>query len=167
MRRVVYGSIIVAAISAIGVLPGCGQGAKDGLTIARVKGVVTLDGIPLEKARVDFVPVPDSDQADSDAAESNSAKKKRKVRPSASFAITDENGEFELKYDSNRLGAVLGEHTVRIHTAFVDPEIIDLKEASREKVPREYLTGSKLSFVVDSGDNWAEFELESPKVVKR
>jgi hypothetical protein len=66
--------------------------------VGEVDGVVTLDGKPLERARIEFHPNP----ADG-------------VSGLRSTAETDHEGRFSLKCDDGRAGAVVAEHRVTVH----------------------------------------------------
>ena len=82
----------VAAAVAICVLVGCGKG--DGPALAPATGVVTLDGKPLENARVMFHP------------------KEKAAR--YSYASTDASGRFQMSTFGMNDGALVGAHTVTI-----------------------------------------------------
>jgi hypothetical protein len=83
---------VMAVVSAI--VGGCGGPTIEAVPLVRVRGIVTLDGEPLEKAIVVF--------------ESNDG--------SYSYAETDARGRYDLRFDSKTRGATLGEKTVRIAT---------------------------------------------------
>ena len=89
MRRTWGG---VAAAVAICVLVGCGKG--DGPALAPATGVVTLNGKPLENARVMFHP------------------KEKAAR--YSYASTDADGRFQMSTFGMNDGALVGSHTVTI-----------------------------------------------------
>ncbi len=76
----------VAAAVAICVLVGCGKG--DGPALAPATGVVTLDGKPLENARVMFHP------------------KEKAAR--YSYASTDASGRFQMSTFGMNDGALVG-----------------------------------------------------------
>lgn len=75
-------------------LGGCGE-APPPVTV--VTGRVTIEGRPLPRVRVEFIP-----------EQATGAKFLR------SMAVTDGNGQFELTCDDGRLGAVKGWHKVVI-----------------------------------------------------
>ncbi|HVJ66442.1 MAG TPA: carboxypeptidase-like regulatory domain-containing protein [Caulifigura sp.] len=73
-------------------LAGC-SGGTDGPAIAKVSGVVTLDGAPVEGATVTFQP---------------------KAAGPTSFAITNPDGTFTMRTGSGREGAAVGDHMVGV-----------------------------------------------------
>ena len=81
---------LAAAVSMV----GCGDGK---LRTEPVRGVVTLDGVPLEGASVSFIP-------------------KNEGEGIASFGLTDANGEYRLQTLAGRVdaGTLPGEYTVTI-----------------------------------------------------
>ncbi len=118
-------------------LMGCSNTRSD---LARVSGVVTLDGQPLPRATVVFQP------------EANGP---------ASFGITDETGRYTMMYNAGVLGAVAGRHKVKITTfqegdRDADPPI----KKSPEILPDRYHGASELTAeVVASKDNQIDFSL--------
>lgn len=104
---------------------GCG-GNGDGL--APVSGTVTLDGVPLADAEVIFRPV--------------------NGRPS--FGKTDATGNYQLRYSAEKMGALLGSHSVTISTAGDQPDDEDAP-TGKEKVPAEYNSRTTLSAQVTAG----------------
>jgi hypothetical protein len=145
--------VIVSAIVATAFVPGCSSGGKDGLVLAPVEGYVELDGEPLSNARVEFNPVEVPEKT-----------KVRGASVSGSVAVTDEDGRYRLQFDSRKFGAVVGEHTVKITTADVDPGS-DLPQ--KEKVPRHYNVTTQLKETVDPGDNEIDFELTSRPISRQ
>jgi len=114
---------------------GCGSG-KD---LSKVKGVVTLNGRPLEGAVVEFQPTA--------------------TKGSPSAGKTDANGRYELMYTFNESGAVPGKHVVSIRT---EETCFDAKgnELEREeRVPAKYNTQTELKRTVEPGRNTIDFEL--------
>jgi hypothetical protein len=107
---------------------GCG-----GSGVAPVSGRVTLDGRPLEHADVTFQP-------------------EGSLRPSV--GRTDADGRYELAYKRGELGALVGEHTVRI---YVSPELV----TNPPRIPARYDRESELRREVKPGDNVFDFNLES------
>src|SRR5262245_31547028 len=82
-----------ALLGIVGFLSGCTSGPD----IAEVEGHVTLDGAPLERAYVVFLPSGGG-------------------RPGT--ARTDANGRYELRFDGARKGALIGRHEVRVYTYY-------------------------------------------------
>lgn len=80
-------SILVWAVCPIFfAVAGCGGSAR----VVPVKGILTYKGSPVPKAHLDFVP--------------------ESGRPS--WGVTDSEGRFELEYDPQTKGAVMGKHKV-------------------------------------------------------
>ncbi|PHS05447.1 MAG: hypothetical protein COA78_15280 [Blastopirellula sp.] len=119
-------------------LTGCG-GAPTYDT-GLVTGTITLDGSPLEGARVEFYP----------------------EGGSSSNGMTDASGKYELKYTKSTMGAVPGSHSVSITTYDSgDPDSEPPIAAVPEKVPTKYNTESKLNADVVLGPNEHNFDLET------
>ncbi|MBI1348939.1 hypothetical protein GC163_21920 [bacterium] len=128
---------------------GCGGGVKTP-ELAMVTGKVTINGeIPPSPLEVVYEP-----QNQGDAS----------VAGSSSMAVTDIEGKYELKYMGQKPGAVLGEHTVRIHALAgngedvgpaggADAVAIDLK------IPPQYDSASTLKQQVTAGNNDHTIEL--------
>ncbi len=117
-------------------------GCDSGQDIASVEGVVTMDGKPLPRATVQFIP---------------------EVGGRPALARTDKDGKYVLNFSGGRKGAIPGKNKVQITTLadpFLDAEGNNL--GSPETVPMEYNRQTKLSFeVVDGKKNVANFELKS------
>jgi len=113
-------------------LPGCGHGS--GSEVGKVEGVVTLDGKPLPKAQVEFLP--------------------KSGRPS--LAETAEDGSYRLQYTVDQEGALVGSHTVKIHTAVTGR--VDRRD---ELVPPRYHDKTELKAEVKPGSNTFNFDLTS------
>ena len=126
-------AVWVLATASVLSLCGCGGGG-DLPELGKVKGVVTLDGQPLAGAQVEFLP--------------------KSGRPSS--AETGEDGSYRLSYTAGEYGALVGQHTVKIHTAVDgrdDPE--------SERLPARYHSASELTADVKAGKNDFPFELTS------
>ena len=125
--------MLAAAVS------GCG--GEDGPEIAGVHGKITMDGKPLANATVVFIP--------------------ESGRPGG--ARTDEDGEYVLNFSGGRQGAMLGKNTIRISTLSDPSENEDgtTTPGSPETVPMKYNAMSELTFVVEQGDNEANFDISS------
>lgn len=119
-------------------LTGCWS---DGPEIARVEGLVTMDGKPLPNAIVMFVP-PGG-------------------RPSA--CETDANGKYVLLFSAGRKGAIPGLNRVEINTARLAYEKDGkMYPAVKESVPARYNRLTTLEFdVKPKTNNVANFELKS------
>ncbi len=112
---------------------GCG-GSKDRPALGQVHGHVTFDGKPLAHAGVVFRP--------------------QEVAGRESMGITDDNGEYVLKYIRDDLGAALGKNSVRISTQRSN-------DPRTETVPERYNKKTTLSRDVKPGDNEIDFPLTS------
>lgn len=121
-KHLVGVTLAAAALS----LPGCGDGEP---TLAEVRGTVRLDGQPLVGAMLEFNPA--------DGA--------------PSYGTTNELGDYLLRFDRHRAGAVIGNHKVRI-TA---------DEDSRVRLAAHYNDETTLTKTVEPGSNRIDFDLES------
>jgi hypothetical protein len=130
-------------------LLGC---ASEPYQVTPVSGKVTLDGKPLSKASVTFVPM---------ASAENQA-----PGPTAQ-AITDADGRFQLSIDANTPGAVVGKSRIYITTLLSDPAMDDRDAGGpirnvRDKVPERYNQKTDLVFEVPAdGTDQANFDLRS------
>jgi hypothetical protein len=114
---------------------GCGSG-----NIGTVSGTVTLDAKPLAGAVVRFQP---------DAGQSPSS------------GITDESGQYSLRYTREIEGAEIGDHTVRITTQSLgNPDADPPRPPVPERVPAKYNSNSELKAKVEAGSNTINFPLE-------
>ncbi len=124
-------------------LAGCGQ---SGPQVAKVEGIVTLDGKPLEGAYVYFR------HADGGRA---------------SRAQTDSAGHYTLNFSPSASGAIVGDNVVRI-TTFVETQMDDngkpIPGTGRpEVVPAKYHESGALTATVAPRGNSIDFPLESGK----
>src|SRR5262245_62445218 len=131
---------------------GCGIGSY---TISTVSGRVTLDGKPLAKASVTFVPM---------ATQGNQS-----PGPTAQ-GKTDADGRYTLAVDPNRPGAVVGK--CRIYITTIVPELMGKTDPDRDaggprtlvrdRVPEKYNMRTELVFdVPPGGTEKADFPLFS------
>lgn len=115
---------------------------KEGPPLGTVTGIVTLDGEPVENAFVTFMPLFQG------GTESTGADK------------TDANGYYELQYDSDRMGALVGKHQVQISTQDWQKQPDGSNIVVKERIPSQYIgPDSILEFEVVEGKNEANFEL--------
>lgn len=137
---------------------GCQFLDPDPVQLLPVGGIVILDGQPLADAKVLFVP------QDKDLGH----------RFATSYAITDDNGRFELRLSDNRSGAYAGWHYVLVskpkegsRTPTIEPistelDLDEFIDDHHDVVPRYYNVETELKFEVVPGRiNRAEFELSS------
>jgi hypothetical protein len=134
--------IVCAALITI----GCGDSREYGL--APVSGIVTLDGKPIDKARVSFQP---------QGSTTNPGP--------GSYAFCDASGHFELKTIRDEPGAVVGPHAVRITSPRPPGNSAsdsDTGPAFKDPIPTKYNYQTELTFTVPQGGTTeANFELTS------
>lgn len=144
-------SMVVVAVLAAA-MSGCGQ-KSDGPQLARVKGTVTYQGQPLQKATVVFLP----DQ--------------QGVRLAS--GITDDNGHFELMTDVPGDGVVLGKHRVTISARAAENSLTQEQQSAlllagesvplgKPLIPEKYFQfeTSGLSAEIKAGANTANFDIK-------
>lgn len=125
----------VAIVAVLCTLVGCSGQATDLPETGYVSGVVTMDGKPMTNALVVFQP---------------------RSGGRNSMGKTDKEGRYELNYNGDVKGAILGEHKVVIQTAVNNPA-----EMKKETIPAIYNSRSLLLERVDEGDNNIDFSLDS------
>ncbi|MCY2996283.1 MAG: carboxypeptidase-like regulatory domain-containing protein [Planctomycetota bacterium] len=126
--------LLFAGFTAV-LLNGCGSGD---LQLSSVSGTVTLDDRPLSDATVEFQP------------------------DSGSFSegVTDSSGNYTLRYNAKKKGALPGKHQVRItHSTRVDAQ--GQKIDGPQLLPARYNRFSELAVEVKSGSNKLDFPLKS------
>jgi hypothetical protein len=139
MRIKVSGVLLLAVVLAVS---GCDSTAIDysDLELIPVTGKVTLDDKPLVGARVRFI----GDDG------------------SGSEGVTDADGNYRLRYDSNKMGAKPGKKKVTITTAAVaamdDPDA----PGEGERIPAKYNSATELTVEVYRGQTMHDFALKSP-----
>jgi hypothetical protein len=121
-------------------LTGCGGGGEPIPELAQVTGVVTMDGAPLDGAKIIFEPQQSADKA----------------RRRASSATTESDGSYTLQYNSDASGATPGSHKVLISKMPDDPE-----QAGEQLIPAKYNNKTELTAEVKEGDNSFDFDLKS------
>ena len=115
-------------------MSGCGGGD---VSLAPVRGRVTLDGRPVANAWVKFHP----------------SKKGR-----GSLARTNSDGLYELEYTAERRGALLGDHKVEVGTR-ESTDALGNPIDRPELIPARYNTDSTLQASIASGENVVDLEL--------
>jgi hypothetical protein len=120
-------------------LTGCGS---SDITLVEVSGKVTLDGVPLEGATVNFQP------------------SSTKIEAPSSFGRTDADGRFELSTAAGKQGAIPGQHRVRISKSS-DPEGEENDEVIEfdDPVPAEYRDEGKDFTIPENGTTEANFDI--------
>jgi hypothetical protein len=140
-----------ALLTLLAVTTGCGDGK---FQFAPVEGRVLLDGQPVAKARVVFMPK--ASTADGEAGPYSGGE-------------TDLEGRYTLSTleETPTVGAVIGSHRITISTrvAHLDPDKLDTEVIdSPETIPAEYTNYrlTPLTFDVPAGGSTsADFSLES------
>ena len=127
-KRKMWYMIVLLGIS------GCFGGGESLPELANVTGTVNLDGSPLIGANVLFQP----------------------QQGKTAFALTDENGKFELMYNQETAGTVPGSYTVKVSKE-KNPE-----EPGNNLIPPKYNENTTLKADVKSGEeNDFQFDLTS------
>lgn len=120
---------------------GCGN--HEGPELAEVTGKIMLDGEPLPRVNLRFVP--------------------EQPGGSPSFGGTNASGQYKLLFNAERTGAMLGKHRVEIEPT--EPETDEngkpLPDAKVVKLPKKYLQPGALTAEVKPGSNTVDFELVS------
>lgn len=130
LSRVLLYSVILAI--AVG-FSGCGGNSN----LFLATGTVTLDGKPVEKAFVTFIPMGSG---------------------TTSYGKTDANGYYEMQFTDREAGAWKGQNRVEIRTGDVGTRG---EPAPRERIPAAYNNASTLVAEVKSGKNSFDFDLKS------
>jgi hypothetical protein len=124
-RFKITSSCVLVALACFVAILGCKSNSTRNL--AEVEGTITLDGEPLFGAEVIFRPT--------------------EGRPS--LGKTDSNGKYRLRYSTEKMGALIGTHTVTI-SSWEDESGDEDSTSPKEKVPAEYNTHTTLSAEVVS-----------------
>jgi hypothetical protein len=137
--RLMIPAIVVNAAAAFCI--GCGGTA--GPELAEVYGTVSLDGQPLSKVGLQFIPEGEGG--------------------SPSYGVTNADGEYELLFSAARSGAMVGKYQVEIQP--VEPEVDQdgkpLDGAAPVQIPARYQTAGALTADVKAGSNSIDFALDS------
>ncbi|MBC7816644.1 MAG: hypothetical protein IAG10_07130, partial [Planctomycetaceae bacterium] len=112
---------------------------------------ITVNGVPAPELKVTFEP--------------QGQVGKKSLIGSASAAITDAQGKFELQYEgTSAKGAVVGKHVVRIESAAGGGPAGGANAVALVVIPQAYNTNSTLNADVAAGNNPpVKFELQVPK----
>lgn len=129
-------TIVLACLVAV----GCSGKRRELPPLGEVTGVVSLDGRPLPRAAVSFVPY---------------------ERGNGSYGTTDEGGRYTLQYAVNHPGAVVGRHRVEIRTGSEGRDKDGNFVETPETLPAKYHAKSELLATVAAGPNEISFELTS------
>lgn len=141
---------LMVAVTAFGLI-GCGGGDSFKPELGLVSGSVTLNGKPAPELNVTFEPQGEVG--------------KKSIVGSASTAMTDAQGKYELKYGgTGAKGAVVGKHVVRIESAAGGGPAGGESGVVAVMIPDTYNTNSTLKADVVAGNNPpVNFALEVPK----
>ena len=131
-----FGLMLVTTLTLIA---GCQPPGPVRPTLGTVTGTVTMDGKPLADVLVTFEPQAGGRQ---------------------SMGTTNAQGVYELTYDVETKGAVVGSHRVTVTTPGVS-EAPDPSGEAKDPVPAKYNTESTLVEEVKAGANTIDLELTS------
>ena len=134
MRRLI--SFQFAKTTLLVVALGCSQ--ESGPPLGKVSGTITLDGVPVQGAGLEFI---------GDAG-------------GVGYGRTDGSGKYYISFGASRTGALVGRNLVRI-TAGDKVTVGDKKYEGREIFPKKYNEKSELYVDVVSGANRFDFKCES------
>lgn len=133
-------AIAASLVVALAFASGCAVDQDHG----HVTGKITLDGEPLVDAQVEFIPTGSG---------------------STAYGRTDEDGNYEMEYSRDSVGASVGENQVRITTGGATVDENERMVKIKERIPARYNLKSELIFNVQPGSNTADYELTSDGVV--
>jgi hypothetical protein len=137
------------AVLAFAALCGCNS---QPFAVAQVSGRVTLDGKPLPKASITFVPL---------------ATKENLAPGPTATALTDADGRYTLTVNKDTPGAVVGRCRIFVTTMFTDAPPPDRDggppvRMPKDKVPERYNVRTDLTYDVPrDGTDHADFDLKS------
>ena len=125
----------MSLIAAIAMMVGCGDGYS-GPPVGSVSGTVTINGKPAPDVVVEFTPT--------DGGRGSSG-------------TTDESGQYQLIYTTNKLGAQVGKHTVKISgNQVLDDSNTNLMKP-KTSVPKEIADMTR-DVDVESGSNTIDLQ---------
>ena len=122
-------------------------GCEKGPAVAPVTGKVTHDGVPVVGAMVEFQP----------------------DKGAPSYGETDADGVYQIQYQTDRMGALIGHHTISVRTPneVTDPET-DMTVNVPELIPVEYNDETTLEFEVERGKkNVFDIAIEGKRTRRR
>ncbi|GAA4434643.1 hypothetical protein [Bremerella cremea] len=139
MKRILqFSQVLALALISISAV-GCGS--NNGPPTGEVHGQVTYNNEPVEGCSVVFTP---------------------KAGGRSSSAMTDAEGNYELKYTISTMGALVGQHRVELFTAVqrvVNDEGVVKNEGRKEMLPKEYNSATTQVAEVAAGDNTIDFHI--------
>jgi len=142
---------LAACAILIGTISGCGptgsQPDYGDISLIKVKGVITLNGLPAKRAEVRFV----NDDL------------------TFSSGVTDDAGAYRLMFDSRTSGITAGSKVVQVYTHRVSSEVAELEPTSLASdsnaeptvIPACYGQASSKVVVVSEGDALIDVALTS------
>lgn len=145
LRRGDVGRLVAIVLAVAAAAPGCSGKRRELPRLGEVSGVVSLDGVPLPKASVTFVPF---------------------ERGQASHGSTDDAGRYSLVYTANTPGAVVCSHRVEIRTGGEGYDKDGNFTETIERLPPVYHVRSQLTASVAAGTNEIDFKLTSKPATK-
>ena len=128
-------ALLMSVIAAVAMLAGCG-GGYDGPPVGSVAGTVTIQGKPAPDVVVEFTPTEGG---------------------RGSTGTTDDSGQYELIYSSNKMGAQVGKHTVKISGNQVLDDNSTNMMKPKTSVPKEVAEMTR-EVEVSSGSNTIDLE---------
>jgi hypothetical protein len=138
-------ALLMAIASGVGAAAGCSGRRDESPQLGEVRGVVSLNGQPLARAKVLFVP-------------------SKRGRSSSGF--TDDTGSYSLDYGLKQPGAVVGRHIVEIRTGGEGRDKDGTFVETPERLPDKYHAKSQLTATVSPGSNDIDFKLGSQPTAK-
>lgn len=138
-RRLIAATLYLLA----GAVLGCGPSGPE---LGSVAGKVTLDGEPVSKAVVQFVPQSDGG--------------------TTSYGLTNDVGHYQMQFNSKSDGVIVGKCLVRI-TSDDTVTVGDTTYSGIEIFPWKYNRTSGVEVEVTSGKNMIDFDLESDEASRK
>lgn len=143
------GRLVSLALTAL-VLAGCSKPAPPGPKAVAVSGTVTREGRPLAKARVSYIPA-------------------GQTRGDGAFAITDDQGRYELKTVRGQPGAPAGTYRVTIAKSLMPDgselpdnyQVAPADSPAKESLPSKYSSpeATTLTATVPDSGGTIDFKL--------
>jgi len=133
-------ALVAGFAAATAAVAGCSGRRGKTPPLGQVSGVVSLDGQPLPRASLAFVPY---------------------ERGNASYGFTDDAGRYTLEYGVKQPGAVVGRHRVEIRTCGEGRDRDGNFVETAERLPAKYHLKSELTATVGPESNQIDFQLGS------
>ncbi len=140
MNQLHFNSMYLIAFTILTCSVGCGKSVGDQPDVAKVEGIVFVDGFPKENLQVVFTP--------------------QTGRPSQ--GVTNAEGRYTLSYSGSTPGAKVDQHKVQITTLNVSTsDRIEEQKPFKETIPKAYNTETTLTALVTSDENTIDFEIKT------